>query len=87
MATEQEMKSALMEFCMTDQRITLELRPFEAFVVMAQVQLALRHSENVGDARDVALAIVDRLIDEIAPIEGTVLRELCEAGFDPAYDG
>lgn len=87
MATEQEMKSALTEFCLTGRAITLELKPSEAFVVMAQIQLALRHPENVGDARDVALFVVDRLIDEIAPVEGTALRELCEAGFDPAYDG
>ncbi len=85
MKSEQEMTAALMEFARTGDRITLDLAPYEAFVVMSQMQLALRHPANDGAGRLVATDIIGRLIDEIAPEAGP-LRDLCDAGFDPSKD-
>lgn len=65
-------------------RVELELDGVQAFMLIAQLQLALRHPANQGDAATLAVVVAKKLQDRIAP--NGLLREVINMGWDPAKD-
>lgn len=58
-----------------------------AFTIIAQLQLALRHPENVGESSVVALEIIENLTMAIAEVTETPeVATLVQAGFNPTFD-
>jgi len=59
--------------------------PARAFVLVAQLQLALRHSDNTGEGAKIAIEIAEHLTDAICQhVPGS--RTLIEQGWHPGYD-
>jgi hypothetical protein len=63
--------------------LDLRLTPSEAFVLLAQLQLALRHPGNTGVSSDVAREIAKKLQ---AHLQGPVLEYVAELGWNPDFD-
>jgi len=68
-----------------DRKLTVELTLPVAVMLVAQVQLALRHPDNTGASVGFVRRFLDDLIDQIAAGDETLLTGL-RAGFDPAHD-
>lgn len=64
--------------------VTLKLTALEAWIVMAQLQLALRCPGNDGSSAYVTQRIARTLQDAVASTP--LLRSLAEMGWDPQYD-
>lgn len=64
--------------------LVLELSRVEAFYLFAQLQLALRHPENVGASAEFARELAQRLIATIATTPA--LARIAAAAWDPAED-
>jgi hypothetical protein len=64
--------------------LTVELSPFEAWCLMATVQLACRHPEFNGPTRQIAEKTARRLQAMVATTPP--LQMLAERGWDPNYD-
>ena len=77
-----EMLAAARSALKTAENITVILEPSAAVILIAQLQLALRHPHNGGESAKVAREIVVSLIDRLP--EGA--RELLMRGFDPEFD-
>jgi hypothetical protein len=73
-------RAELAELLADTRPVTVRLSAIQAWGVLANLQLALRHPENSGPtgewARQVALAL-----QEIVAPPGTARRELAEAGW------
>lgn len=54
-------------------------------ILIAQLQLALRHPQNVGPSAQVTRSVLQKLIDEL-PVDSLALRELANKGNDPKHD-
>lgn len=67
------------------QHIPVYLDPFFCFVLIAQLQLALRHPANTGPAADLTSRFAHHLIDRLAEVLPET-REIALKGFDPAFD-
>lgn len=66
-------------------RLPIDVCPSFAVVLVAQLQLALRHERNVGPSALMVQGFADSLIDRLdamAPGIGAILR----MGYDPAHD-
>jgi len=65
--------------------VQLRIRPWVAFIILTQLQLALRHPENRGVSASIAQDFA-RL--QLEPIAGATpaLRELIKLGWDPNHD-
>lgn len=61
--------------------ISLELEGHEAFIIMTQLQLALRHPDNTGPSRDVAVAVA-RALQGVVAVTPT-LKMVAESGWVP----
>jgi hypothetical protein len=59
--------------------------PARAFILIAQLQLALRHPENDGGSSAIAYEIAEHLADAICH-HIPEARELIEAGWNPEND-
>jgi len=62
--------------------INLLLEAHEAFALVGQLQLALRHPANRGPSADVAVRVIHALKAAL-PVE---LHPLIHRGFDASYD-
>lgn len=64
--------------------IQLEMDAAHAWILIGQLQLALRHPGNRGPSAKLARAIVEGLAEIVAP--SGALREVYERGWNPAHD-
>lgn len=67
------------------QTVAVEMSKVEAFMLLGQLQLALRHPHNRGPSSDVARGVA-RSIQEALSRGDPVLARLAEMGWDPAHD-
>lgn len=63
----------------------LETDVVTAWIIIGQVQLALRHPKNTGPTAEIARRAIEHMIQVVAP-EGTVLRDVAEKGWNSDYD-
>jgi hypothetical protein len=68
-----------------DERIDIVLRPPELTMLIAQLQVALRHPENQGPSADVVRRWCQEMINRLAPRPGP-LREALLLGYNPMED-
>lgn len=64
--------------------LELEVTPLQAWLLLSQLQLALRHPANAGVGADFARALAQVLIEYCAPTPA--LQEMARRGWDPNYD-
>lgn len=64
--------------------IVLEIGAVEAWVLLAQLQLACRHPQNTGPSRQIAARIARQLQEAIA--SGGALAIVAEMGWQQAFD-
>lgn len=65
--------------------IELTLNAADAFVLISQLQLALRHPDNQGRSAIIARKIVERLRSVLAQGRPAV-EEIIRRGYDPQHD-
>ena len=65
-------------------RVTLNLSASGCLVIIAQIQLALRHPGNTGHSAQASREFVENLINQL-PIDD-LAKELLYRGFDPQFD-
>lgn len=65
--------------------IELVTTPARLFILIAQLQLALRHPDNTGSSAEIARDLATNLT-EILCIFVPEAREMIEQGWEPAYD-
>lgn len=72
--------------CMThrEHTVRLELKLSMALAVIAQLQLALRHPNNIGQVAKETREVIDQLIERVAVTE-TIRRGML-AGYKPQFD-
>ena len=70
--------------CSDVEIVDIKLTKFQAWVVMSQLQLALRHPENVGLTSEIAKSFALMLQTATATTEA--LYEVAERGWNPEYD-
>jgi hypothetical protein len=66
------------------QPVILEMSKIEAWMLMAEVQLALRHPNNKGSSSKYSKAVVERLASQI--VTTPALIEVYRRGWEPKYD-
>lgn len=76
---EQEIARDLEQLTHNREMIKVELTPAMAFMLLAQLQLALRHHSNTGAAADFARAFAHSLQERISTTPA--LAELCVRGW------
>lgn len=62
--------------------IDLEFEPYELFILISHIQLALRHPQAIGESTRIAEAITRRIIDAMPE----AARPTLLSGFDPKND-
>jgi hypothetical protein len=72
------------EICQSKRKIVIELSRLQAWVLMAQLQLALRHPMNRNASSKIARELARQLQDQVAP--SGALAELAEKGWRPEED-
>lgn len=65
--------------------VVLELGGQQAFILLAQLQLALRHPGNTGQTADWAREVAGDLEARLSQL-GPNLARICKLGWDPNYD-
>jgi len=65
-------------------RFTLSIRPVDAWVLLSQLQLALRHPQNTGPVSQMARQFARRLQSIVA--SHGALAIVAERGWNPDYD-
>jgi hypothetical protein len=60
--------------------VVLELSPVDAYTLLSQIQVALRHPENKGPTAEGARRIA-RQIEELLAPPGSAMREMSERGW------
>lgn len=83
--TDDEKLAALARLQARGGEIELKFSPIQAWQIFAQLQLALRHPQNIGTPADFARTVAKRLQGAFAGID-PVLAELAEQGWNPAFD-
>ena len=79
-----EVEEAMLALRGDEQRVVLDFSKFEAWQIVSQLQLALRHPGNKGPTADYARHVLNGLRDAVAP-DG-ILRQLFDAGWNPDED-
>lgn len=72
-------EAALRELEMLSGPVVIELTPAEAWIVLSQLQLALRHPQNTGPSAKIAREIAQRIQAVVA--RESVLAAVAEAGW------
>ncbi len=81
---QEKFNEAFDELCRRQDMITLQLTVLEAWVMLSQLQLALRHPKNTGGSSAIAHKIADRLQKMVA--SDGALAEVAELGWRPEHD-
>jgi hypothetical protein len=66
-------------------RLVLGFKPWEAFQVLATIQLACRHPDFVGESRELVESFVAHLQEWLA-IDSPVSAQVCEWGWHQEFD-
>ena len=66
-------------------RITVTWDIHTLMVLIASLQLSLRHPNNKGPSAEIIKVVIEKLIDEI-PVDSLALRELAGKGNNPKHD-
>lgn len=66
------------------QNVCLEMKPLDAWIILSQLQLALRHPQNTGEAAQRARHIAHQLQAIVAPDGALAIVAL--RGWDSRYD-
>lgn len=77
-------QAALYELQAREAPVLIELQPVEAWVLLSQLQLALRHPENTGPSAKVSRQLALKIQERIAS-EGVLAAE-AEAGWQEVGD-
>jgi hypothetical protein len=86
MTTEDLNKRFMSEFeALVEQEVQLNMEAATAWIIMSQLQLALRHPQNVGPTTQIIRQVIDEIIGKVCPA-GSALFELAQMGFDSKYD-
>lgn len=72
------------ELCLDPQPVDLLLSKLQAWALFSQLQLALRHPENKGNAADIGRHFAELLEKQIATTPA--LAEVAKRGWDAKYD-
>ena len=64
--------------------VEIEFSALELWIILSQMQLAIRHPDNNGSGRDIAVKIAKRIQGKIA--SNGALGEVAKRGWDPNYD-
>ena len=83
-AMEQDFTQEMKELMKSNIQVHLVLSAPEAWIILAQLQLALRHPLNNGASSDVAHRVVEEIASKVAC--SPRLRAIYEAGWDPDCD-
>lgn len=75
----------LQAFAESTERIDLMIRPADAWIILACMQLALRHP-NVSDTMRECATDIGHRLEELIANYGPALKEMARRGWDPAYD-
>ena len=70
--------------CLDPQPIELLLSKLQAWALLSQLQLALRHPENKGATADIAKHFAEEIQKKVATTPA--LAEVAKRGWDPKYD-
>ena len=70
--------------CEDKQPVILELTKLQAWSLLGQIQLALRHPQNNGPTGDIAREIALGIQEKVAP--SPALAEVARRGWDKRYD-
>jgi len=70
--------------CASEEPVALHLTKLEAWIVMGNLQLSLRHPKNVG-ASSILAESVARRIQKLLAVT-SALQHVAEMGWDPAHD-
>jgi hypothetical protein len=84
-----EFDEAVQRIGTSEEAIDFVITPGRAFILIAQLQLALRHPGNFGSSAEIARSMVETLLDAICikvPEVEAAVRNMVEAGWNPAYD-
>lgn len=81
---DQNVMQALRELS-TQPPLTVEISPLLAFLVLSNLQLALRHPANTGKSNDEVRKFFIGLRAKVAPTGG-VLDRVIQMGFDETFD-
>lgn len=69
--------------CLDPQPITLLLSKLQAWALLSQLQLALRHPENKGATADIGRHFAEVIQKQVAVTPA--LAEVAKRGWDPQY--
>lgn len=79
-------EQTLRAFCEKHPIINVEIDAASICVLIAQLQLALRHPSNCGYGSQIASAFCHSLLHTIEAEGGGTLADLLREGFDPSKD-
>lgn len=65
--------------------IEMAIEPFRCFVLVSQLQLALRHPDNTGSSADIARDMAMRLQAKLGHLDPAIALAL-ESGWHPEFD-
>lgn len=80
-----QLAKEIQEMLKNDEHITIAIPKSTLWILHAQLQLALRHPENIGPSAKIVKDFALQIQDILAP-PGTALSELAEAGWNPEND-
>ena len=83
---ERAFMEALAELANSTREISITMTAFDAFCVLAHIQLAARHPGNNGPTCRIATKVAREIQDRLGP-EGSDLGRLIERGWHQCFDG
>lgn len=73
------------KLCSCTERVPVETTPARLYILVANIQLALRHEDNTGSSAEIARDMANHLIEAICHYVPEA-RESLEQGWNSAYD-
>jgi hypothetical protein len=85
MSTEDRFGAAIHRLFADPEPVLIQLSKQDLWCLICQVHLAIRHPQNVGPSKDIALRVCKDLVEHLAASEPD-LRLLWAMGSVPQYD-
>jgi hypothetical protein len=83
--TEKKFTQEFTEFCNSAKSFTLTLQPAQAWMLLGQLQLALRHPDNRGAPAEMAFSIAKQLEAYVSQ-GGPTVAMIAAFGWQPKLD-